>query len=733
MPPPPHHQRPLLTHASNAHNFQRRLFSTLHHSERSETDIQFVCDYLTSELLFVQELPESAKRAIATHAICQHVRPGTPLIKHNDNALALYLIWSGSGTIFRSNADTHRASFHSNADTHHDNTAFTRQTRLYGSETLTVVKGDTFGEEGLCKRLDRYNGDVTRKSSIESPSKTTVFSGHEVVPNGEAAITVVAHPVQGMVVFVIDFLEFTKHLYPLRSTLCFTPSHCIHILGIDPLDRTAEDLETVHRFVARIPFFQQLSKHHQLELCRVMKHESHYLTKESETIVAGSNLSRSGSNSIIFQEGWKGESFYVIVSGVVSVHQKSLQQKKEEKEEEEKEEKELDQKHSPLLPTSAATDVAHRFHTHAPSFGPAVAELRHGDSFGEQALHGEHLVRNATIICQSKLVMLMTVDRESYNKIIKPRRTGIVMNVASAMRSIKKRPHDRTENDVDVLMPLVGNLSFFKQLPNRVVRHLVQKITMVEVAPQRIICEQGTEGNTLHIILSGSCAVFQCDEESKKRRGASAVVTWASGPISKKRMSDSDWGVDKEMATTNPLWVRPPTTTTTTTTTGTLGETKKKEETTEEEQEQEEQEEQKEQSNVQYSYPQAIAHSQWYGDCVINLLPGDSFGEKSVITNEKRNATVITREQTRMFVLEKEHYDVIAKLGHVISNPSNCISALSKIPSNRTSRDIHDIFGLFSQMTFFRQLPGTSSCSCMFVFMEFNGVSIEMTNCIYFC
>ena len=89
-------------------------------------------------------------------------------------------------------------------------------------------------------------------------------------------------------------------------------------------------------------------------------------------------------------------------------------------------------------------------------------------------------------------------------------------------------------------------------------------------------------------------------------------------------------------------------------------------------------------------------------------MAGDSFGEKSVITAAPRNATVITREFTRMFVLEKRHYDVIARLGNVISNPSHCIASLSKTPSNRSQDDIQHIFGLFSQMTFFRQLPATS-------------------------
>ena len=89
--------RELLLQGSHSHNAQRKLFSVLHHRERSEADVNFVMEYLATELLFFQELPNAAKRAIATHAICQHVRPGVQILKESDSALALYLVWSGSG------------------------------------------------------------------------------------------------------------------------------------------------------------------------------------------------------------------------------------------------------------------------------------------------------------------------------------------------------------------------------------------------------------------------------------------------------------------------------------------------------------------------------------------------------------------------------------------------------------------------------------------------------------
>ena len=393
-------RRTLLTSTSQSHNAQRRLFATLHHSQRSEEDIQFVLQFLSSELLFFQELPELAQRAIAVNAICQHIRPGKEVIRHSDNALAFYLVWSGSATIFRQGIEDDPDSA-TDQSTELDK----RNKRMYGNETVRVIKGDTFGEEGLLKRLDRFEGDV---------------NGHESVPTCEASITVVAHPTQGMCVLVIDFLLFTRFIYPHRKTLCFAPSHCIKILGTDSIKRTPEQLEMVRRFVARIAFFQQLSKENQLELCRAMRTERHYqnvssVKKSGLGKNSGKHIGSTVDARVIFQEGWTGNNFYVIVSGVVSVHQQLTR-----KEQEIRKQKEEDY---PDQTTQYYTDVAKRFHRHQSSYGPAVAELRHGDSFGEQALHGIGVFRNASIICQSKEVLLMVIDRESYIKIIKPKST----------------------------------------------------------------------------------------------------------------------------------------------------------------------------------------------------------------------------------------------------------------------------------------------------------------------
>ena len=119
------------------------------------------------------------------------------------------------------------------------------------------------------------------------------------------------------------------------------------------------------------------------------------------------------------------------------------------------------------------------------------------------------------------------------------------MNVASAMQAIRKPPKQRTEVDVDVLMPLCSGLAFFKQLPQRVVRHLVKKVRLVEVSPQKIICEQGTQGETLHVILSGSCAVFQCNDDELRRLRLSHKPS--------RRMSDGDW---TPIYDSNQSWIR---------------------------------------------------------------------------------------------------------------------------------------------------------------------------------
>ena len=84
----------------DSHAAERRLMSTMRHTTRSQADIEFCMEYLATELLFFQELPESARRAFVAYGICEHVRPGATLVNANDSAKSLYLVWSGSCFVY---------------------------------------------------------------------------------------------------------------------------------------------------------------------------------------------------------------------------------------------------------------------------------------------------------------------------------------------------------------------------------------------------------------------------------------------------------------------------------------------------------------------------------------------------------------------------------------------------------------------------------------------------------
>ena len=128
---------------------------TMRKSTRKQEDIDFCMKYLTDELLFFQELSESARRAIVTHAICEHIRPGGTVVRADDSALALYLVWSGSGTV-----DSGKLLVQGTARGPHSSNR-----RMYGRDSYHCKKGDTFGSNGLMMRL------LSHKGSLEDPGK----------------------------------------------------------------------------------------------------------------------------------------------------------------------------------------------------------------------------------------------------------------------------------------------------------------------------------------------------------------------------------------------------------------------------------------------------------------------------------------------------------------------------------------------------------------------------------
>ena len=338
------------------------------------------------------------------------------------------------------------------------------------------------------------------------------------------------------------------------------------------------------------------------------------------------------------------------------------------------------------------TEIAKRFSHCDESFGPAVAELRHGDSFGEQALHTKGATRNATVIRQSEHLLLMVVDQENYNQIIRPQNNNIIMNIAAAMQAINKPPDERSEEDSTALLPLVSKISFFKQLPRRVILRLIKCIQLVEVPRQHVICEQGSDGDLMYIIISGSCAVFQCNdlahlEEMRLNRTI-------AGHAKRLRVDSSLWERKQDVHKRNSVRRK--------SSFMMLGMSTIEDGESDIAAVRECNDE--EMTNNAYNdikYHPAETKPHWYGKCRANLLTGDSFGETSIINSAPRNATVITREHTRLLTISKRDYDIVAALGSAIANPSKCIKSLCKSTVNRTVEDIDNIHRLFSQMTFF--------------------------------
>ena len=231
-----------------------------------------------------------------------------------------------------------------------------------------------------------------------------------------------------------------------------------------PSLRKRDDLNVLLSFVSQVGFFKQLSRPNQLSLCSVM------------------NLRSIEKGDLLFKQGDDGTSFFIILSGHVSVHVYSnnkdtgctsnVQSKSVENESDSSDkidktskdgnnEKEAYEKKKNMI-MRTLTPIGKKFFdmNFDELYGHAVAELREGDSFGEQALQGKSK-RNATICCRSEQLQLIVISRDQYNAIIAPRSSAIVTNIESAKAALDKEPSTRTAEDVDTLKRIVAPLVSF--------------------------------------------------------------------------------------------------------------------------------------------------------------------------------------------------------------------------------------------------------------------------------
>ena len=427
---------------------KRKFFSLLHRSslKRSDQDVRFIASHLLEQFHFFRQIPEKAVLGLAQVIVPRHVHVNEAIYVEDALADSVSFIYSGRVVVHckHHGDEEHKSLPHAN-----------KIERMYGRELHRLGAGDMCGESSLLSRISRAsNADSSRHQHITSD---------QIPTTGEYFESYIAHRdiVTLLTIVTSDFLAF---LYPHKKHICWHPNRCIDILKMAPSLRKRDDLNVLLSFVSQVGFFKQLSRPNQLSLCSVM------------------NLRSIEKGDLLFKQGDDGTSFFIILSGHVSVHVYSnnkdtgctsnVQSKSVENESDSSDkidktskdgnnEKEAYEKKKNMI-MRTLTPIGKKFFdmNFDELYGHAVAELREGDSFGEQALQGKSK-RNATICCRSEQLQLIVISRDQYNAIIAPRSSAIVTNIESAKAALDKEPSTRTAEDVDTLKRIVAPLVSF--------------------------------------------------------------------------------------------------------------------------------------------------------------------------------------------------------------------------------------------------------------------------------
>lgn len=223
--------------------------------------------------------------------------------------------------------------------------------------------------------------------------------------------------------------------------------HAIAALHRNESERSAEDVAAILQCIKAMAFFRQL-------------------TEEAQAILASTvGILQSNEGDAICRQGEKGNTMYVLLSGSIQV----------------------------LLDDESGNLDKRK----------CVGKLGAGDSFGELALIEASNRRNATCICETD-VELITISKPVFKAVLN-NNEAVVYKPEQARTALSVLPGERTERDIIMIMDMVKKHKYFADLEDEVKSILAKVMTLEIVETGQVVFEQGTRGDCLYVILSGSC------------------------------------------------------------------------------------------------------------------------------------------------------------------------------------------------------------------------------------
>ena len=344
----------------------------------------------------------------------------------------------------------------------------------YGNKIATLSKGMAFGELELLKE-----GERTTSCVAIGPVEVIAFPG-----------------------------ELHKKVSKKSDRPLILSDSIRHVLSEDAYKISDSEASMAAEVLRSIHFFSKLPKSALLG------------------VVKSTRLINVAQNHVLFRQGDMGQEFYIILSGSVSIHLKGNQRRDM----------------GNMSPRKNRQDRAERVEQNLEAeFGKCVSVLYPGDRFGERALL-QTARREATAITCGKSEILV-VHRSGFNTIVQGTSNddtdSVVFHPERLRRLIQKPPVQRTVEDLNQLVEYTSGLHFFKELKAKKKKtattkdaplNMMRAARYLKVPKDSAIVQQGEEGSTFYIIISGRVSIHM-KEDGEKIDENGTNITQIYGPL----------------------------------------------------------------------------------------------------------------------------------------------------------------------------------------------------------
>ena len=327
--------------------------------------------------------------------------------------------------------------------------------------------GDAVSREGSFRDL---SGSFASASSGNLSGKITRMGSMRRTPLSRFAS--VGRKAGKLSIQTRETLQKTRDKADYRRDILSKPSE----------ERTESDILSLMEILGRLRFAKSLRHAEKVEVCKAMGYRS------------------TEKDMVVFNQGDLGNTFYIILSGSVSVSIKGG----------------ADADH----PESASKSKSGHHSAGTKKLNPEkfskVATLYNGDSFGELALLQEGSVRSATVQAETDVEFLV-ISRDDYNRIL-----GAV-----------------SEEQLAVKIKFLHGLPAFAGVPASMIRSAAYVLTTREYVRNAVVYKQGEETEEIFFVESGSVKFVReiLDDFELKKLGV-----LRDGPVAAARIARREKG-----------------------------------------------------------------------------------------------------------------------------------------------------------------------------------------------